>query len=35
MNAVRAHTPQPQRTDLEEQATHKPSPFIQIKFGPG
>jgi beta-lactamase superfamily II metal-dependent hydrolase len=32
---VPAGTLQPQRTDLEEQATHKPSPFIQIKFGPG
>jgi beta-lactamase superfamily II metal-dependent hydrolase len=31
---VSAGTPQPQRTDLEEQATHKPSPYIQILFDP-
>jgi beta-lactamase superfamily II metal-dependent hydrolase len=32
--AVPAHIPQPQRTDLEDQVTQKPTPYIQIKIDP-
>jgi len=32
--AVPANVPQPQRTDLEDQVTHKPTPFIQIEIDP-
>jgi beta-lactamase superfamily II metal-dependent hydrolase len=31
---VPANVPQPQRTDLEEQGTKKPVPFIEIEFSP-
>ncbi len=32
--AVKPHTHQPQRTDLETQITQRPEPFIQITFAP-
>jgi hypothetical protein len=30
--AVPANTTQPQRTDLEDQVTKKPTPFIEVTF---